>query len=139
MAKYRLVRDVYDRYGGGGLKTSTFNAKTDEDALCKVLKNCMYGAPEDAEGREFGEEGYVLPSKDRLTERVYDQNGDGCDYIFSLENTETGEKLIEAEDGFEDEEEDWDDDDGVEEDDVEEDDDDDNIAYNDEEEEEFED
>lgn len=134
MAKYKLVRDVYSRYGGGGVRTSTFTAKSDEAALCKVMDNCMYGAPEDAEGREFGEEGYILPSKESLIDRIYDQNGDGCDYIFSLENTETGEMLVEAEDFSEEEEEDWDDEDDVEEDDVEEDDDDDNIAYSEEEE-----
>lgn len=133
MAKYKLVRDVYSRYGGGGVRTSTFTAKSDEAALCKVLDNCMYGAPEDVEDREFGEEGYIFPSKESLIDRIYNQNGDGCDYILSLENIETGEMLVEDE-NFSEEEEDWDDEDGVAEDDVEEDDDDDNIAYSEEEE-----
>lgn len=135
MAKYKLVRDVYSRYGGGGVRTSTFKAKSDEAALCEVLENCMYGAPSDENDNEYGEEGYVVPDKDTLIDRIYSNNGDGCDFIISLENLETGEVLI-ADECCSEEEEDWGDDDDVEEweDDVDEDDDDDNIAYTEDEE-----
>ena len=104
MAKYKLQREKYERYGSGGIVNSTFNAENDEEALCKVLEHCMYGV-HDEEDREPGDEGFVMPTKEQLLDRIYNSNGDGCDYILRLENADTGEVLIESEDYSEGEEE----------------------------------
>lgn len=103
MAKYRVIRDKYERYGGGGVITSTFEAKNNLDAILKVDENCGYGYPfdEDEEGNE------ILPTLDDAIKHLSMNNGDGADFIFKIENVETGEVIFEEDDGYMESEEDW--------------------------------
>lgn len=96
--KYRITREKYERYGSGGIIVSTFEAEDDVDALYKVHDNCLYGIDEDDEQRSY--------TKEQLIDKLYDVNGDGCDYILKLENLDTKEVLVESDDIVE-QEEDW--------------------------------
>ena len=103
MAKYRVIRDKYERYGGGGIVSSTFNADSDLEAILKVDENCGYGYPfhEDEEGNE------IMPTLEEAINHLSMNNGDGADYVMKIENIDTGNVLFEESDGYLEEEEDW--------------------------------
>ena len=73
--QYTITRDVYMRQDSYS-KCSKFEAKNDKVALAIVMEECMYGAPEKEEYDEM--------SVEDLTEAIGCQNGDGCDYIYSI-------------------------------------------------------
>ena len=107
--KYLIARCVYDR-GNSYYKTSYFDASCDKEALVKVIDCCMYGGVFFNNGKAFeGEEGEVggreLSEAD-LIRAIYEQNGDGCDCIFLLQNVNTLKILIQQKDLFV-EEESW--------------------------------
>ena len=94
--KYRVIREVYERYENGSIKKSVFYADSDAEALKKVMENCMYGCEEE----EISEE--------ELVANIEATNGDGCDFIFSIQNLDTEKVLFEdGEYEVEDYEEDW--------------------------------
>lgn len=103
MAKYRVIRDKYVRYGNGGVITSTFEAENDLDAILKVDENCGYGYPfeEDDEGNE------IMPTLEDAISHLSANNGDGADFVFKIENVATGEVIFEEDDGYIENEEDW--------------------------------
>jgi hypothetical protein len=103
MAKYRVIRDKYERYGSGGIISSTFTADSDLEAILKVDENCGYGYPfdEDEEGNE------IMPTLEEAIHHLSMNNGDGADYIMKIENVDTGNVLFEEDDGYIEEEEDW--------------------------------
>lgn len=83
--RYQIIREVYERFEGGMIKSSYFNAESDEIALLKVLMNCGYGYY-DENGRCLGEEKFIMPDYDTLLAKLYEENGDGMDCIFSIYN-----------------------------------------------------
>ena len=103
MAKYRVIRDKYERYGNGGIISSTFTADSDLEAILKVDENCGYGYPfdEDEEGNE------IMPTLEEAINHLSMNNGDGADYVMKIENVDTGNVLFEEDDGYIEEEEDW--------------------------------
>lgn len=96
MAKYQITREKYTRYDGGGIVTSTFTADSDAEALVKVCDNCLYSY-EDENGNELGDEGFIMPSVEKMLQKIESENGDGADYILKIENLETKEVLFEGE------------------------------------------
>lgn len=106
MAKYRVVRDKYTRYGNGGVITSTFTAKDDIEAVLKVDEKCGYGYC-DEEGRGYEEEGFIRPTLGKALDHLIMNNGDGADYVFKIENVDTGKVIFKDDEGYLEEEEDW--------------------------------
>ena len=107
MPKYEIIYDEYSRYGGGGMKRREYHAEDDTDALLKA--NAHLGYPySDSMGRDYGDEGFVRPSFDKILERILEQNGDGCSYIIQLQNLDTNNYLIDEPNyTFEDDGEEW--------------------------------
>ena len=103
MAKYRVIRDKYVRYGDGGIISSTFNADSDVEAILKVDENCGYGYPfeEDEDGNE------IMPTLEEAINHLSMNNGDGADFVMKIENVETGNVLFEEDHGYIEDEEDW--------------------------------
>lgn len=82
---YQIIREVYKSFEDNVIKSSYFEAESDEMALLKVLMNCGYGYY-DENGRCLGEEEFIMPDYDTLLLKLYKENGDGMDYIFSIYN-----------------------------------------------------
>lgn len=95
-----MTFEPYERYSNGGVKTATVSGPTLLDALKKMVDRM--GLYFDSE--EIEEEGM---SAEDVIDRIYEQNGDGCDFILLLQDVNTGETYIEEDDLYE--EEDWDD------------------------------
>lgn len=106
MPKYRVVRDKYERYGQGGVISSTFEAKDDVEAILKVDEHCGYGYY-DEEDRSYEEEGFIRPTLEKAINHLAMSNGDGADYVFKIENVETGAVLFEDDPSYIENEEDW--------------------------------
>lgn len=106
MAKYAVTREKYTRYGDGGIITTTLQAQDDVEALIKIDDHCGYGWC-DSEGRELGDESFELPTFQQVMEHITSNNGDGADYIFKIENLDTGKVLFKSDDYYLEEEEDW--------------------------------
>ena len=106
MAKYKVIRDKYVRYGNGGVVTSTFTAKNDVEAILKVDENCGYGYY-DEDDRSYEDDDFVAPTLQKAINHLAMSNGDGCDYVMRIENLDTGNVLFEDEAGYIEEEEDW--------------------------------
>ena len=99
--KLKVVFEPYERYSHGSrVKTATVSGPTLLDALKKMVDRM--GLYFDSE--EIEDEGM---SAEDVINRIYSENGDGCDYILLLEDVNTGARYIEEDDLYE--EEDWDD------------------------------
>ena len=72
---------LYETYPEGGLVTSIFSGETEKDALLEMLETVyMYLSSEEAEGLTV----------DEIIEELTCQNGEGCDFIYSIENVTDG-------------------------------------------------
>ncbi len=88
----------YERYENSGLKRATISGKDLRSALLKMIDRLgLYLTKEEAE-----EEGYTA---EEIIDRIESENGDGCDYITYLADTNSGTVYIKED--YE-EEEDWD-------------------------------
>ena len=107
--KIEVKYETYGRYGDGGdIKTGRVSGSTEVNALMKMLDHVhMYTHSDYAE--EFKEENGRYPTTEEVTDKLYEQNGDGCDLIYWIRNLTTGEMIF---DGAveESEPEEWDDD-----------------------------
>lgn len=97
MAKYLVTHEVYERYGNSGIKRSRFDADSDVEALLKVNNKCMYSY-QDNNGYEYGDDEFTMPSLEDMIDRIYSMNGDGCDYIYRIENLDNQSVIFEDED-----------------------------------------
>lgn len=76
---------VYETYPEGGLVKSTFSGETEKDALLEMLETVyMYLSAEEAEELTVNE----------IIEEITCQNGDGCDFIYSIENVTDGKTYL---------------------------------------------
>lgn len=108
MAQYKVMRDVYSRYNGGGLQINSFNANNDVEAVLKVLQNCNCYAYSDKNLNEFGDKDFIMPSLEEVTDYLSSNNGDGSDFIYRIENVTTKKVIFEDGDLEDaDTEEDW--------------------------------
>lgn len=82
---YQIIREVRAGYEDNKIKSSYFEADSDEMALLKVLINCGYGYY-DKNARCLGEEKFIMPDYDTLLLKLYQENGAEMDYIFSIYN-----------------------------------------------------
>ena len=96
--KLRVVFEEYKRYQPGRVRRATVSGKDRLDALKKMVDRM--GLYLDSDYIE--EEGMTA---DEVIENIEMSNGDGCDFIFSLQDLTTGETLIEADGGYDDNEE----------------------------------
>lgn len=88
----------YERYESTGLRRATISGKDLRSALLKMVDRLgLYLTKEEAE-----EEGYTA---EEIIDRIQSENGDGCDYITYLADTNSGTVYIQED--YE-EEEDWD-------------------------------
>ena len=91
--KYRIKFEPYERYTSSGVKTATFTAPNLFEALCKVCdKLLLYFNREDIE-----EEGYTVED---ILNRLHSENGDGCDFIISIENISTGKTIFDDSESY---------------------------------------
>lgn len=98
--KLRVTFYPYERYTSTSKKTATVSGSDLLEALSKMVDRMgLYITSEDIVGQNMTAEDVI--------DEIESSNGDGCDYIVSLVNVNTGEVLIEAWD--EEDEEDWDD------------------------------
>ena len=75
------LKVVYETYPEGGLVKSTFSGETEQDAFLEMLETVyMYLSSEEAEELTVEE----------IIEELECQNGDGCDFIYSIENVTDG-------------------------------------------------
>lgn len=88
--KYEVVLDSYERYGQGDVCKKTFEAQNDLIAIALVLNNCQYGYYLKKGNKVVDEYGDLI-SKEELIEEI--NTCDGCDYIYSITNLDTNEKL----------------------------------------------
>lgn len=76
---------LYETYPEGELVTSTFSGETEKDALLEMLETVyMYLSSEEAEGLTV----------DEIIEELTCQNGDGCDFIYSIKNVTDGKNIF---------------------------------------------
>lgn len=106
MPKYKVVRDKYERYSQGGVISTTFEAKDDVEAILKVDEHCGYGYY-DEEDRNYEDEGFIRPTLEKAINHLAMSNGDGADYVFKIENLDTGAVLFEDDPSYIEDEEDW--------------------------------
>lgn len=72
---------LYETYPEGRLVESTFSGDTEKDAFLEMLETVyMYLSSEEAEELTVEE----------IVEKLECQNGDGCDFIYSIENVTDG-------------------------------------------------
>lgn len=93
--EYRVIRQIYDRYESILIRKSAFHADNDVEALRKVMEHCMYGCEEE----EISEK--------ELVANIEATNGDGCDFIFFIQNLDTEKVLFEDGDYGVEYEENW--------------------------------
>lgn len=117
MEKYKICWNVYDR-GEGPIRTASFSAADDFEALKKVVEQCNTNLVEDEffdSKEEAVEAGYDENEFDNLyikgvtnVEKIVDDlmDSDGADFIFYIRRPD-GSYLLE--DGNDDWDEDWDD------------------------------
>ena len=68
---------LYETYPDGQLVKSTFSGETEKDAFLEMLETVyMYLSSDEAEELTV----------DEIIEELKCQNGDGCDFIYSIEN-----------------------------------------------------
>lgn len=76
---------LYETYPDGRLVESTFSGETEKDALLEILKTvCMYLSSKGAEELTV----------DEIIEELTFQNGNGCDFIYSIENVSNGKHIL---------------------------------------------
>lgn len=104
--RIEVMFEPYTRYGYEPIKTGRVSGKNLLDALLKMAdKMRLYF---DGDYADEYEEGHgVKLTAETLLERIEEENGDGCDFIFYIKNLTTGEMLFDSE--YE-ESENWDDD-----------------------------
>ena len=104
--RYRVIRDKYVWYGNCGIKSSIFNAEDDIEAILLVDEHCGYGYL-DKNSKNYEEEGFIRPTLEDAIEHLSSNNGDGADFVFKVENLETGKIIFQEDDSYMEDEEDW--------------------------------
>ena len=83
------LKVVYEVYPDGRLTKAICSGETEKDAFLDVLDTVgLYTIPEDAEDWTVEE----------IINDIESQNGDGCDFIYSIKNINTGKIYFEYED-----------------------------------------
>lgn len=83
MVKLDVLYEI--AYPEGELVKSTFSGETEKDALLDMLETVyMYLSSEEAEELTV----------DEIIEELTCQNGDGCDFIYSIENVANGKTYL---------------------------------------------
>lgn len=100
IVKLKVEYYPYDRYSSTGLKRATVSGEGLRYALANMVDHMLLYLDSD---QIYDED----MTADEIIQSIESSNGDGCDYIISLINLNTGETLIEAPDDYDDE--DWDD------------------------------
>ncbi len=96
--KIQINYEIYDRMGGS-YNTIVIEGKTLRSCLLEAYDRLgLYEEAEDVIYDEVNEIGHRL-SDDELLERMIDQSGDGSDYIFSIINLDTNQKIYDSGDG----------------------------------------
>ena len=98
--------EPYTRYGYEPIKTGRVSGKDLLDALLKMTDKMRLYINSDYVD-DYEEDYGVKLTPEALLERIEEENGDGCDFIYYIKNLTTGEMLFDS--GYE-ESEDWDDD-----------------------------
>ena len=98
--KLKVVYEPYERFNQCGPKIGHITAPTFREAIIKMLSKVGMCLEEETLLEKEEELGREM-TKEELIEALVEENGDGCDYIFSLTNETTGETYIEADEGFE--------------------------------------
>lgn len=100
--KLQVRYEPYERYGSGlKARTATVSGVDLLDALKKMSDNMLLYFDSD----DIEDDGYTA---EEVLERIEEENGDGCDFIYYIKNLTTGDTLFES-DFTEDDVEDWDD------------------------------
>lgn len=98
--------EPYTRYGYEPVKTARISGKNLLDALLNMSDRMhLYVNSDYAD--DYEDDYGVKLTAETFLERIEEENGDGCDFIFYIKNLTTGEMLFDS--GYE-ESEDWDDD-----------------------------
>lgn len=98
--KIRVVYIPYARYVDTATVIGHVNAESFRQAIIKLLNKIgMYADGETILEREE-ELGRVM-TQEELIEMISAENGDGCDFIVSITNEQTGEVYLETDPGLE--------------------------------------
>ena len=71
-----------------------------------VKKRRIYHDEYDEEDRSYEDEGFIQPTLEKAINHLAMNNGDGADYVFKIENVETGAVLFEDDPSYIEDEED---------------------------------
>ena len=97
--KLKVTYEPYERYSSNGIKAATVSGTDLLDALKKMVDHmCLYLDREQIEDENM--------SAEDIIEEISYSNGDGCDFIYTIQNLTTNETLLDEGAA---EEEDWDD------------------------------
>lgn len=97
--KLKVTYEPYERYSSNGIKIATVSGVDVLDALKKMVDHMsLYIDREQIEDENMSAEDVI--------EEISYSNGDGCDFIYTIQNLTTNETLLDEGAA---EEEDWDD------------------------------
>ena len=98
--KIRVVYIPYARYVDTATVIGHISAESFREAIIKMLGKIGMYADEDTVLEREQELGREL-NQEELIDMLQAENGDGCDFIISIMNEDTGEKYLEADPGLE--------------------------------------
>ena len=91
--RLKVVYEPYQRYEPSAPCVGHITANSFREAIIKMLDRVrMYLDPETIQ--EYEEEQGREMTQEELIRRLEMENGDGCDYIFSLSNEDSGEEYM---------------------------------------------
>ena len=97
--RLKVVYEPYQRYEPGAPCVGHITADSFREALIKMLSRVrMYTDEDSIQEREEELDREMTPEE--IINQLKIENGDGCDYIFSLSNEDTGEEYISETPGF---------------------------------------
>lgn len=98
--KLHVEYEPYDRYTQNPIKKANITAPTLREALAKMVdKMTLYLEPDEVMDVE------EFPTENDIIERISESNGDGCDFIYLLKDSNDG--FIYIDEGMDNEEEEW--------------------------------
>ena len=99
--KLKVVYEPYQRYQPACPRIGHITAKSFRQAVIKMLSRVRMYADEEVILEREEQLGREM-TQEEMIEMLYAENGDGCDFIFSLTNETTGEVYMDCPDfGFE--------------------------------------
>lgn len=94
--KIRIHYTPYERYSDCSPVIGHVIAPTVEEALFKALEKKINVYTWEGFQKEFEEDLGRKATVEDIIKKIEDCNGDGCDYVHSIVNEETGEEIFKA-------------------------------------------